>query len=56
MHEEVPVLIVGGGGAGLTASMVAWRSLSGSESPEDELADALGRILAKPVGSVAVEA
>jgi hypothetical protein len=35
---------------------VAWRSLAGSESPEDELADALGRILAKPVGSVAVEA
>ena len=35
---------------------VAWRSLSGSESPKDELADALGRILAKPVGSVAVEA
>ena len=35
---------------------VAWRSLSGSESPEGELTDALGRILAKPVGSMAVEA
>jgi 2,4-dichlorophenol 6-monooxygenase len=35
---------------------VAWRNLSRSESPEDQLANALGRIVAKPVGSVAVEA
>ncbi len=35
---------------------VAWRSLSGSDAPADELADALGGILAKPVGSALVEA
>jgi 2,4-dichlorophenol 6-monooxygenase len=28
---------------------VAWRSISGSEAPREELSDALGRILARPI-------
>jgi succinate dehydrogenase/fumarate reductase flavoprotein subunit len=39
-QERVPVLIVGGGGAGLTAV--------------EELADALRRILARPVAVAAM--
>jgi hypothetical protein len=62
--ETVPVLIVGGGGAGLTASMplatqdpdvrpdrfVAWRQATASENPRAVLTEALRKVLAQPVG------
>ncbi len=48
--EEVPVLIVGGGGAGLTASMLL---ADASDDPRRELANALSQILRPPVARVA---
>jgi len=55
IDEEVPVLIVGGGGAGLTASMLLAR-MGACENPLDELAAALGQILARPIPSLAATA
>jgi hypothetical protein len=62
--ETVPVLIVGGGGAGLTASMplatqdpdvrpdrfVAWRQATAAGDSRAVLTDTLGELLARPIG------
>ena len=49
--EQVPVLIVGGGGAGLTASMHAAEATRGASRATEELERALGQVLSQPVGS-----
>lgn len=54
MHEEVPVLIVGGTPAGQMAATAYYAGFAGAHG--DSGRRILGRILAKPVGSVAVEA
>jgi 2,4-dichlorophenol 6-monooxygenase len=35
---------------------IGWRSMAASEQPVEELADAIGRILARPVGVTAATA
>jgi 2,4-dichlorophenol 6-monooxygenase len=35
---------------------VAWRSIGASEQPRDDLADALGRVMARPVRALAATA
>jgi ribulose 1,5-bisphosphate synthetase/thiazole synthase len=44
LEDKVPVLIVGGGGAGLTASMLL--------AVQSVLANALSQILARPIDAI----